>query len=95
MCAHFTHPCTRSEWKLHIPQTFRSPEGPRPVTCVPPTLDGGFACRGRLADVRGGSTMPDVFDDELTDAELDQLEALGAAEDADLILGGVVGETDA
>ena len=39
--------------------------------------------------------MPDVFDDELTDAELDQLEALGAAEDADLILGGVVGETDA
>jgi hypothetical protein len=39
--------------------------------------------------------MPDVFDDELTDADLDQLEALGAAEDADLILGAVAGETDA
>jgi hypothetical protein len=39
--------------------------------------------------------MPDVFDDELTDAELDQLEALGAAEDADLILGAAVGEKDA
>lgn len=35
--------------------------------------------------------MTDVFDeiheDELTEAELDELEALGAAEDADLILG--------
>ena len=31
--------------------------------------------------------MPEVFDDELTEAELDQLEALGAADDAELILG--------
>jgi hypothetical protein len=31
--------------------------------------------------------MPDVFDDELTEDELDQLEALAAADDADLILG--------
>lgn len=35
--------------------------------------------------------MTDVFDqiheDELTEAELDQLEALGAAEDAELIIG--------
>jgi hypothetical protein len=39
--------------------------------------------------------MPDAFDDELTDADLDELEALGAAEDADLILGPVSGEPDA
>jgi hypothetical protein len=40
-----------------------------------------------------------VFDDELSEDELDQLEALGAAEDAELILGaGTVtgtGEKDA
>ena len=44
--------------------------------------------------------MTDVFDeiheDELTEAELDQLEALGAAEDAELILAAIdVGEIDA
>jgi hypothetical protein len=39
--------------------------------------------------------MPDVYDDELSDAELDELEALGAAEDADLILGAAAGEADA
>lgn len=39
--------------------------------------------------------MPEVFEDELTDDELDQLEALGAAEDADLILGPVTVEKDA
>jgi len=39
--------------------------------------------------------MPDGYDDELTDAELDELEALGAAEDADLILGAATGEADA
>ena len=39
--------------------------------------------------------MPEVFDDELTEEQLDELEALGAAEDADLILGGIAGETDA
>jgi hypothetical protein len=33
--------------------------------------------------------------DELTDDELDELEALGAAEDADLIIGAVLGESDA
>jgi hypothetical protein len=38
--------------------------------------------------------MPEVFDDELTDADLDELEALGAAEDADVIL-AQVGEEDA
>ena len=31
--------------------------------------------------------MPDVFDDELTEEQLDELEALGAAEDAEEILG--------
>jgi hypothetical protein len=39
--------------------------------------------------------MPEVFDDELSDDDLDQLEALGAAEDADLIIGTAVGEKDA
>jgi hypothetical protein len=39
--------------------------------------------------------MPDAFDDELTDADLDELEALGAAEDADLILGSPTGVADA
>lgn len=39
--------------------------------------------------------MPDMYDDELTDAELDELEALGAAEDADVILAAATGETDA
>jgi hypothetical protein len=39
--------------------------------------------------------MPDVYDDELSDAELDELEALGAAEDADVILAAATGETDA
>lgn len=44
--------------------------------------------------------MTDVFDeiheDELTEAELDALEALGAAEDADLILGPIgTGQIDA
>jgi hypothetical protein len=40
-----------------------------------------------------GTTMADVFDeildDELTEAELDELEALGAAEDAEHILGEI------
>ncbi|GAA3575579.1 hypothetical protein [Kribbella ginsengisoli] len=44
--------------------------------------------------------MTDVFDeiheDELTEDELDELEALGAAEDAELILAQVdVGQLDA
>ena len=39
--------------------------------------------------------MPEVFDDELTDDELDQLEALGAADDAELILGPATGDKDA
>jgi hypothetical protein len=39
--------------------------------------------------------MPEVFDDELTDAQLDELEALGAAEDAERILGAAAGENDA
>jgi hypothetical protein len=37
--------------------------------------------------------MPEVFDDELSEDDLDRLEALGAAEDADQILGA--GEKDA
>lgn len=46
-------------------------------------------------DVKGGrgTTMADVFDeildDELTEDDLDRLEALGAAEDAKLILGKI------
>lgn len=44
--------------------------------------------------------MTDVFDeiheDELTEAELDELEAQGAAEDADLIIGAAdAGQLDA
>jgi hypothetical protein len=36
-----------------------------------------------------------LFDDELTDDDLDELEALGAAEDADLIVTAALGEADA
>jgi hypothetical protein len=52
---------------------------------------------GRRAIDQGEGTghMPEVFDDELSDDELDQLEALGAAEDAELILGPVTGDKDA
>jgi hypothetical protein len=40
--------------------------------------------------------MSTVFDDELTDDDLDELEALGAAEDADLIVtAALAGEADA
>jgi hypothetical protein len=39
--------------------------------------------------------MPEVFDDELTEEQLDELEALGAAEDAERILGAEAGEEDA
>ncbi|TWD80947.1 hypothetical protein FB561_2045 [Kribbella amoyensis] len=46
-----------------------------------------------------GWTMPDGFDaihdDELTEDELDELEALGAAEDADRILATPPEEIDA
>jgi hypothetical protein len=60
------------------------------MTCGPPTLVRDFACHGGYVDVRGkGIAMPEEFDDELTDADLDELEALGAAEDADLILAGL------
>ena len=38
--------------------------------------------------------MPEAFDDELTEDVLDELEALGAAEDADVIL-GATGQKDA
>ncbi|GAA1602927.1 hypothetical protein GCM10009789_66200 [Kribbella sancticallisti] len=50
---------------------------------------------GVAAGVPGGRgmTMADVFDeildDELTDDDLDELEALGAAEDTELILGQI------
>lgn len=37
--------------------------------------------------------MPEVFDDELTADQLDELEARGAADDADVLLGA--GELDA
>lgn len=39
--------------------------------------------------------MSNLFDDELTDDDLDELEALGAAEDADLILAAVPAEEPA
>ena len=40
--------------------------------------------------------MSDLFDDELADDDLDELEALGAAEDADLIVDrGARGAADA
>jgi hypothetical protein len=39
--------------------------------------------------------MSELFDDELSEADLDRLEALGAAEDADLILGPASEEDDA
>ena len=66
------------------------------MTCDTPTLDADSACHGECADVKGeGNAMPEGFDDELTDAELDELEALGAAEDADVILGSFTGGADA
>ncbi|MBP2354235.1 hypothetical protein JOF29_005345 [Kribbella aluminosa] len=37
--------------------------------------------------------MPEVFDDELTEDQLDELEARGAADDADVLLGS--GKKDA
>jgi hypothetical protein len=37
----------------------------------------------------------ELFDDALTEEDLDELEALAAAEDADRILGDLGGETDA
>ncbi|ADB29471.1 hypothetical protein Kfla_0347 [Kribbella flavida DSM 17836] len=43
-----------------------------------------------MADVSEG-----LVGDELTEDELDELEALGAAEDADRILAAVRGEVDA
>jgi hypothetical protein len=39
--------------------------------------------------------MPEPYDDELTEAQLDELEALGAAADADLILTAEGAEKDA
>ena len=40
--------------------------------------------------------MSSLFDDELTDDDLDELEALGAAEDADLIVTAALdGDADA
>ncbi|TDW90068.1 hypothetical protein EV137_3874 [Kribbella pratensis] len=39
--------------------------------------------------------MPEGFDDELTEEQLDELEALGAAEDAERILGAGAGGKDA
>lgn len=39
--------------------------------------------------------MPEMFDEELSEADLDQLEALGAAEDAELILAGIPEDADA
>ncbi|TDO59858.1 hypothetical protein EV651_108204 [Kribbella sp. VKM Ac-2571] len=39
--------------------------------------------------------MREVFDDELTEERLDELEALGAAEDAERILGSGSGGKDA
>jgi hypothetical protein len=66
------------------------------VTCARLRLVGDFAYEGEYADVKGeGRTMPEVFDDELTEAELDQLEALGAADDADLIIAQAEVELDA
>lgn len=39
--------------------------------------------------------MPSAYEDELTEAQLDELEALGAAEDAERILADRGGEKDA
>ena len=58
----------------------------------PLTLDGGSARRGRPRASQGEERM---MSDELTEDELDELEALGAAEDADLIIGAVLGQLDA
>jgi hypothetical protein len=58
-----------------------------------PTLKGDSDRRGRRPDVKGEGewAMSDVFDeildDELTEDDLDELEALGAAEDAEFLLG--------
>ncbi|TCO47736.1 hypothetical protein EV646_105292 [Kribbella antiqua] len=49
---------------------------------------------GEAADVNRVGEKHSMFDDELTDDELDRLEALGAAEDAELII-AAAGELDA
>jgi hypothetical protein len=56
--------------------------------------DTRFRGRARPAgNLGGGMQMTDVFEepinDELTEEDLDELEALGAAEDADRILGEI------
>jgi hypothetical protein len=53
-----------------------------------------FRAPGEAADIRG-KDIGMLFDDELTDDDLDALEALGAAEDADLIVTAALGKTDA
>jgi hypothetical protein len=64
------------------------------VTSGPPTLNcGSVAGGGRGRWLGEGWSMSDVVDeiheDELTEDELDELEALGAAEDAERILGEI------
>ena len=65
-----------------------------------PNLKGDSGAGGGRERQGEGQAMTDVFDeiheDELTEAELDELEALGAAEDAELILAAFeVGQIDA
>jgi hypothetical protein len=64
------------------------------MTPAAPTLRA-IPWPGVAVDVTGGrgTAMADVFDeildDELTEEELDRLEALGAADDADELLGNL------
>ena len=80
--------------KLDVPQTFgrligrgRLPPAAPTLKSVPWPGVAADASRGR------GKSMTDVFaevhDAELTEEDLDVLEALGAAEDADRILGEI------
>jgi hypothetical protein len=60
---------------------------------APTLIRGSVAGRGQRGVFGGGVQMTDVFEepieDELTEEDLDELEALGAAEDADRILGEI------
>lgn len=83
---------TRPVPKLHVVQTFGRNDRPRlRLRCTANSARRPVAERPG----EGHSTMSELFDDELSDADLDRLEALGAAEDADLILGPAGEEDDA
>jgi len=82
-----------SRRKLDVPHTHAAGSS-WTLTLPRPTLEDVSATGGgRGRGVGEGEMMADAFDeileDELTEADLDELEALGAAEDAARILGEI------